>query len=192
MYSKKDLERQFSISANTVTETLAACGLSTSKRQYTDEEIQERFIPARKMLESKQYTYEDVKGHFAMKDAAVPGGSAAQKSESSPESFIGQIEVQIAQSVQEVVRDAVASIIPLIPQMVNMALSEQAQSGRIKEAFETMRRDFAEGNGRLGSGGSERFIGLGSSAFEVNAEDVNDFIDDIDDAYEENEEEDEN
>lgn len=174
MYSKKDLERQFSISANTVTETLTACGLNTSKRQYTQEEIQERFIPARKMLESKQYTYEDIKRHFVMKDAALPDSFAAQKSEASPESFTGQIEEQIAQSVQDVVRDAVASIVPLIPQMVHMALSEQAQSGKLREVFEAMRQDFAEGNGRFGNGQSERFIGLGSDTFEVTAEDVDD------------------
>ena len=62
MYSKSSLEQEFGLSKNTVRETLKACGLSTSRRGYTQDEY-DKFKTARQMIGQGQ-TYDQVSHHF--------------------------------------------------------------------------------------------------------------------------------
>lgn len=64
--SKKDLERRFHLADTTVYRTLKACGLSTARRTYTEEEIATRFIPARKLFDAGMTTKE-IQAYFSLK-----------------------------------------------------------------------------------------------------------------------------
>lgn len=69
LVTKKDLEARFKLADTTVYRTLKACGLSTSRRSYTDEEIENQFKPARWLLNAG-HTVAEVKKYFSLK--AVP------------------------------------------------------------------------------------------------------------------------
>ncbi|MBE9082855.1 hypothetical protein IQ278_12095 [Tolypothrix sp. LEGE 11397] len=66
LLTKKDLEVRFGLADTTVYRTLQACGLSTSKKTYTPEEIEIRFVPARKLFDAG-HTTEQVKEYFRLK-----------------------------------------------------------------------------------------------------------------------------
>jgi len=66
LLTKKDLEVRFGIADTTVYRTLKACGLSTSRRTYTEEEIQTRFIPARRLFDGG-HTAIQVQEYFRLK-----------------------------------------------------------------------------------------------------------------------------
>ena len=51
-FTKKDLEKQFGLADTTVYRTLKVCGLSTSRRSYSEEEIKTRFMTARQLYEA--------------------------------------------------------------------------------------------------------------------------------------------
>lgn len=65
-YTKKDLEAHFKIADTTVYRTLKACGLDTSRRSYTSEEIANYFIPARELFNCG-YTFKQVLQYFTLK-----------------------------------------------------------------------------------------------------------------------------
>ena len=66
LLTKKDLETRFKLADTTVYRTLKACGLSTSRRTYTEEEIQTRFIPARRLFDAG-HTANQVQEYFRLK-----------------------------------------------------------------------------------------------------------------------------
>lgn len=68
LLSKKDLEVRFGLSDTTVYRTLQACGLLTSKKTYTPEEIQDRFVPARRLFDAG-HTTKQVQEYFCLKEA---------------------------------------------------------------------------------------------------------------------------
>jgi hypothetical protein len=141
--TKKELEGRFKLSATAVYETLKACGLDTSRREYTEEEIQARFIPARHMLEqNKKLT--DVRNYFAVTDEQASAGQFLPLDEATSDGSIGLVESEIIESVNEVVQKAVVAIVPLIPKMVFAALEEQARQGKIRQAFVRFREEYRQ------------------------------------------------
>jgi hypothetical protein len=60
MISKKELEKRYDISFNTVRKTLEVCGLDTSRAEYTEEEINDMFDVARRMLTEDKKSYQEV------------------------------------------------------------------------------------------------------------------------------------
>ena len=65
MLTKKDLKRKFNLGHNTVYRTLQACPLGTKKKNYTEAEIEQYFVPARQMLTAGK-TYKEVEQYFAL------------------------------------------------------------------------------------------------------------------------------
>lgn len=63
-YSKKDLQDIYGKADTTISKTLEACGLSTSRRNYTGAEIKTRFHLARKNMDELGWDYEMVRDHF--------------------------------------------------------------------------------------------------------------------------------
>ena len=63
-YSKKDLQDIYGKADTTISKTLEACGLSTSRRTYTGTEIKTRFHLARKNIDELGWNYEQVREHF--------------------------------------------------------------------------------------------------------------------------------
>jgi DNA-binding transcriptional MerR regulator len=68
MYSKRELEVQFGIADTTVVRTLKAAGLSTSKRRYTAQEI-EQFKVARQLFNAG-YSVKEVHYFFSLKEVS--------------------------------------------------------------------------------------------------------------------------
>ena len=66
LYSKRDLEREWSIADTTVYRTLKCCGLPTRRRKYTQQEVKERFCVARQLFQAGLNSRE-VKDYFNIK-----------------------------------------------------------------------------------------------------------------------------
>lgn len=139
MVTKKDLAERYHISHNTVTDTLKACGLDTSKRSYTEEEITERFDVARKLFDAGK-TSKEIEAYFSMKDAGkrgggVPGGASASQGGSSELKLKEQIASEMGQAVQEMVNSAAKEVVSYIPTMAGIAFQSLVENGSVKEAF---------------------------------------------------------
>lgn len=67
IYSKKDLEKLYHLADTTVYRTLKACRLPTSRRYYTQEEIDTRFEPAR-LFFKLGYTTKQIQERFDQKE----------------------------------------------------------------------------------------------------------------------------
>ena len=145
MPNKKDLEQQFGISDNTVYKTLKACGLDTSKEDYSDEEIEHHFKVAREMLDSGK-RYKDVEAHFGLNDSDETGDTEvnqeAQNHQSkTPTSAADVVGVAAAEMAVDMVQDAVKKISPHIPNLIAHTLAEEMRSPEMKTAFEEMRSE---------------------------------------------------
>ncbi|MBW4635236.1 MAG: hypothetical protein KME30_26080 [Iphinoe sp. HA4291-MV1] len=158
MYTKKDLEAKFNLSDNTVYKTLQVCGLSTGKQEYTHEEIENYFLPARQMLDAGK-KYKQVKEYFALKR----GGQATNQpleeefdqKEFDASGFTSNqamdasdmVSGVVAQTVADMVERSVKEIAPFIPALVVQTINQQLNSGEITEAFEQMRSQIRESRG---------------------------------------------
>ena len=140
MPSKKDLEQQFGISDNTVYKTLKACGLDTSKEDYSEEEIENYFRVAREMLDSGK-RYKDVEEYFGLSDAGQAEeehNHQAQQSTSSS-SAADAVGMAAAEMAVDMVQDAVKKITPHIPHLIAHTLASEMRSEDMKAAFDNVR-----------------------------------------------------
>lgn len=146
MPTKKDLEQQFQISDNTVYKTLKACGLDTSKEDYTESEIENYFQVAREMLDAGK-RYKDVEQYFGLADAEPTETNQSnyegQKSQGSAADAVG---IATAEMAVDMVQDAVKKITPHIPQLVAHTLAQEMQSSDMKSAFEDLRSQMKQEN----------------------------------------------
>ena len=143
MPNKKDLEQQFGISDNTVYKTLKACGLDTSKEDYSEEEIQNNFQVAREMSGSGK-RYKDVEQHFGINN----GGEAEEREQpqqsASKSSAADAVGVAAAEMAVDMVADAVKKISPHIPHLIAHTLAEEMRSPEMKTAFDNMRSEMKQ------------------------------------------------
>lgn len=142
MPTKKDLEQQFGISDNTVYKTLKACGLDTSKEEYTEEEIENYFKVARDILSSGK-KYKDVEQYFGLADVE-PEEVEQQHSQSSQGSAADAVGIATAEMAVDMVQDAVKQIAPHIPQLVAHTLAEEMSSPEMKASFNEMRSEMKQ------------------------------------------------
>jgi hypothetical protein len=155
MYSKKDLEVKFNLSDNTVYKTLQVCGLNTGKQEYSSEEIEHLFVPARQMLDAGK-KYKQVKEYFALKR----GGQAVNDEPFEEQEFDASgfasnqttdatdtVSNMVAQTVADMVERSVKDIAPFIPALVVQTINSELNSGQIKAAFEQMRTQIKESKG---------------------------------------------
>lgn len=158
MLTKKDLESKFDLSTNTVYKTLQVCPLGTKKKEYTEEEIDQYFVPARQMLNAGK-TYEEVAEYFNMKNPAgastdVDGeefnaeGFAANQATDATEA----VGVAVAQTVADMVESGVKQVAPYIPALVMQTINQELNSGEIKQAFDNMRSQIKSSSNGNGSG----------------------------------------
>ncbi len=143
MPNKKDLEQQFGISDNTVYKTLKACGLDTSKEDYSEEEISNYFKVAREMI-SNGKRYKDLEQHFG-----VCNGSEAeehqQPQQSSPfSSAADAVGMAAAELAVDMVQDAVKKISPHIPALIAHTLVEEMRSSEMKKGFDSIRSEMKQ------------------------------------------------
>ncbi len=126
-YTKKDLESLFDVSDNTVNATLKACGLPTSKRQYTREEVIERFLTARKMFDSGKSSSE-ITELFALKHATVNEEDIVDDSMMGEreEAFGNLIEDQMIDCIHNYAYERAGSVIPHMGEIIIDALMSRA------------------------------------------------------------------
>lgn len=143
MITKKDLATQYNISLNTVRETLKSCGLDTSRSEYTEEEISDRFEVARKMLNDEQKSYAEVAAHFGVK--VVSETSKAEQEVNhieididEPDPLHSAIRENVRNYVQEVTDEAVQDVVAELPQMIFESAKKVVKSGAIDEVFQKM------------------------------------------------------
>ena len=146
MPNKKDLEKKFGISDNTVYKTLKACGLDTSREEYSDEEIENQFFVARQMLDSGK-RYKDVEAYFGLNDSGgsednEPSQQSQQSATSS--SAADAVGVAAAEMAVDMVQDAVKKISPHIPNLIAHTLVEEMRSPEMKTAFNNMRSEMKQ------------------------------------------------
>jgi len=157
VYTKKDLEVRFNKSDNTIYKTLQVCGLDTSRQEYTAEEIENYFIPARSMLDAGK-SYKKVKEYFALKKGGQSGNDEAfeeQEQDFDPSGFTSNqttdatdtVSYAVAQTVADMVERSVKDIAPFIPALVVQTINMELNSGQIKAAFEQMRTQIKENQG---------------------------------------------
>ena len=142
MPTKKDLEQQFGISDNTVYKTLKACGLDTSKEEYTEEEIENYFKLAREMLDAGK-KYKDVEQYFGLSDVE-PEEAEQQHNQTSQGSAADAVGMATAEMAVDMVQDAVRQVAPHIPQLVAHTLAEEMRSSEMKASFNEMRSEMKQ------------------------------------------------
>ena len=135
MITKKDLERQFEVSDNTVYKTLKACGLNTSKEEYTEEEIENCFKVARGMIGAGKQ-YKDIERYFGLTSADPKETEQYQTNQSTASDALGTATAELA---VDMVQGAVKQISPYIPQLIAHTLAQEMRSPQMKNAFEDMR-----------------------------------------------------
>ena len=144
MPTKKDLEQQFQISDNTVYKTLKACGLDTSKEDYTEEEIENYFQVAREMLSAGK-RYKDVEQYFGLADVEpTETNQSSHEGQTSQGSAADVVGMQTAEMAVDMVQDAVKQIAPHIPQLVAHTLAEEMRSPEMKASFNEMRSEIKQ------------------------------------------------
>ena len=144
MLTKKDLQERYQLSDETVYKTLKACGLGTKKTQYTEEEVEKYFEPARKLVNDGK-TYKEVEEYFN----TLPHPQREERGDkevevSVPDDVVSVIGDEIYDTVEEMVHVGVQKAIPYIPQMFLEGLRQEAGKGAIKKAFAPFRKQFRE------------------------------------------------
>ena len=111
MPTKKDLKLRFNLGRNTVYRTLQACPLGTKKRQYTEAEIEQYFIPARQMLIAGK-TYQEVEQYFARNHPDEDELSELEKVKTNTNSYVvneAQDTLNPATSLKSLARENLAN-----------------------------------------------------------------------------------
>lgn len=130
MIKKKQLQEQYNLSHNTVTETLKACGLDTSKREYSDEEINTLFLPARAMLDEGK-TYDDVKAALSQYSQAVP----AQADSTDSGEFAQQIAEEVEAETREIIHQVARKFLTRLPAFTMGVLNEMGRNNEVRAAY---------------------------------------------------------
>ena len=142
MKTKKDLANQFGISLNTVRETLKACGLDTSKAEYTEEEVSNSFAVARTMLKEEQKSYSEVAETFGVvmnDELSLPSSSESPSSDpKAVDPLQAAIQTNVQAYVQDVTDQAMEDVIANLPQMIYESAQKLVKSGAIDNAFRKM------------------------------------------------------
>jgi hypothetical protein len=156
-YTKKELAHQFNINLKTVTETIKHCGLSTSQTRYTEEEINSRFIPARRLMETGQATtYEELEEHFSMRSAEAhtddvrdtePRYEPQQQRSTQPNpmgsnEFLDEVHQEITRSFEVMVESAILDVVQRLPQIAMRAASSARTRGELRRVFSEARSQF--------------------------------------------------
>ncbi len=143
MPNKKDLEQQFGIADTTVYKTLKACGLDTSREDYSDEEIENQFFVARQMLDSGK-RYKDVEAYFGLNDSGGSEDNEPSQQSATSSSAADAVGVAAAEMAVDLVQDAVKKISPHIPNLIAHTLVEEMRSPEMKTAFNNMRSEMKQ------------------------------------------------
>ncbi|RZM77799.1 hypothetical protein [Leptolyngbya iicbica] len=146
-YTKKAIEELTGLSKNVVSAGLEAAGLSTSRRSYLGQELLERFVPVRRLIENGM-TYEQIQEMQRMRHAASRDEEGTSDSMYDENGDLGDFDQAVgrgmAQMVYGVAEAAADDLVEVMPQLVGLALSKVARDGKLDAAFKRgLREHFA-------------------------------------------------
>ncbi len=155
MITKKELVHRYSITLSTVRKTLEACGLDTSRAEYTQEEIVEKFDPARTMLVDERKSYTEVAAHFGTvfndqsydTEPEIENGSQAKARTTATDPLSEAVQKNVNEYVQEVTDEAVLDAINHLPEMIQTSIKKAVKSGAVDDVFQQLkerRRQFRD------------------------------------------------
>lgn len=144
MVTKKELAERFEIGNNTVYRTLQSTPLGTNKKDYSEEEIKEFFIPARELLNGGQ-TYQEVAEYFGLKEpvgagevpedereyVAVEDNAGNYGTDSTSKIVEEQLSVAAAEAVNELSDRSVKNVAPFVGDLLMYKLAEELQEGGV-------------------------------------------------------------
>jgi len=161
MLTKKDLEQKFNLGSNTVYRTLQSCPLGTKKKEYTEEEIEEYFVPARTMLDSGK-TYQEVAEYFqnqtgeTTEEAEEDDFNAQGFTDNQASDAADAATTATAETVVNLIDQSIDEVAPYVPALVVQALNKEfASGGRIREAFDQMNSQLQKKKGKKTSSGAQ-------------------------------------
>lgn len=144
-YSKEDLQTEFNLAPDEVTQTLRACGLSLKKRAYSDQE-RERFATARKLFQEGSATsYDDIATYF-QKERATVDTNNTQTNDQEP-----LVDARLTAMLETLRQEAIAQgfeiglqqaemMKQVIPHATILRLQQMIQSGELRTQFESVWR----------------------------------------------------
>jgi glutamate synthase domain-containing protein 2 len=147
-YTKKDLQKEFDLSDNTVISNLKACRLNTAKQKYNQQEY-ERFTLCRKLFEEGKNAKE-VEQYFIELDEQAAQEQQSQevqqaaKPKLDPSAFASQqaadasntISNVVAATLTSMVSKGVQDITPYIPAIVVGSINNHLNADQILEEIE--------------------------------------------------------
>lgn len=185
-YTKKDLQNHFSISDETVTKTLKACGLDTSTRHYSDDDIDRYFAPARALLEQedpkKRLTYDQV-AVWAKDLRAEMSKRHTKAVTNSDTEFMENFEDELADIADGIVDRIVERSLPQIPEMFGRALNRRLKDGSVRAAFHVWEQKVTD---KFMSNSSERTAGLPSFGLPFSKDTVDTSATEVEDEEDDN------
>ena len=137
--TKAQIEELTGLSTNTVYASIKACGLDTSAQSYTVQELLDRFIKGRQIVEGGG-TYEDVQAWKAINAVDTENRSSesfeAEDDESKTLAIMEGFQSEVVEAVDSVVKASVSAVIPYLPQMFMKAMAEEVGKGSIRKALQ--------------------------------------------------------
>ena len=132
-YSKDDLQTEFNLSQEDMRKTLTACGLSTRKHKYTQEE-KARFAEARRLI-NEQKSYQDVTDYFRERGIIAATGEELDEVDGRPINSLDDMTLQLASQISS---NQAEQILQLIPLMTMKRLQDMIASGQMREEFQRL------------------------------------------------------
>lgn len=156
-YSKKDLQDIYGKADTTISKTLDACGLSTSRRTYTGNEIKTRFHLARKNIDELGWNYDQVREHFN-KGTKVNQTEFSENPQQEPsannyahtqgEESVSAVDMAmfklLNQSAQSSAQKAGSILIPLLN--IHLAQTLSDPNGEFQRNLDSQIKQIAAGN----------------------------------------------
>jgi hypothetical protein len=136
-FTKKELQSRFNLSKSAVHNRLNDCGLDTTKSEYTDEEIETRFLVACQMM-SGGSSRKSVREYFQVKPSSSSSDNDSQSKVpkfGSHITFMDAIKDAAYGMVQTEIEAAVKALLPYTPLIVRQEWLKVIESGEFQQAF---------------------------------------------------------
>ena len=130
--SKQQLADEKNISVDTVTKTLKAAGIDTSRSEYSQDEC-DRFYEARRLMEDENYTYKQVSDRFGVNTNNVAATNAANYAREAVRGQLDNLSDLIIDETHQYVSEMIGGALEALPPMQFMISHEFKQRPQIAE-----------------------------------------------------------
>lgn len=142
--SKQQLADEKNISVDTVSKTLKAAGIDTSKSEYNEEEC-DRFYEARRLMDDENYTYKQVSDRFGVgtnNTSANPAAYARQAVRGQLDNLSDLIIDETHQHVSEMIGVALEDLPPIELMIAHEFKNRPQIAENIKAQFRLLSESF--------------------------------------------------